>query len=94
MATITTAWSEHDHDHAESSLLYAEMTAALDGLAELEGVTIHHDALIVHVAVRLPEELIERERGLRAAWVIDRLASLVENAFAAEGLKLGQVQII
>lgn len=92
MATMTTAWGEPDH--AESSLLCAEMRAAIADLAEVEGVAIHHDTGLVDVVIQLPPELIERERGLRAAWVMDRLATLVAHAFTAEGLELGQVHVV
>jgi hypothetical protein len=92
MATMTTAWGEPDH--AESSLLCAEMMAAIGDLAEVEGVTIHHDTGLVDVVIRLPVELIERERGLRAAWVLDRLTAPVSHSYAVEGLRLGQVHAV
>jgi hypothetical protein len=41
-----------------------------------------------------PPELIERERGLRAAWVLDRLAALVSHAYADEGLQLRRVHAV
>jgi hypothetical protein len=89
---VTTAWGEPDH--AESSLLSAQMAAAIGDLAEVEGVTIHHDTGRVDVVIRLPAELIERERGLRTCWILDRLAALVTDAFAAEGLTLGQIHTV
>jgi hypothetical protein len=92
MATMTTAWGEHDH--ADSSLLCAEMMAAIGDLAEVESVTIHHDAGVVDVVIRLPAELIDRERDLRAAWVLDRLAALVSHAYTDEGLRLGRVHAV
>jgi hypothetical protein len=92
MATMTTAWGEPDH--AESSLLCAEMMAAIGDLAEVAGVTIHHDTGLVDVVIRLPAELIDRERGLRAAWVLDRLAALVSHSYADEGLQLGHVHAV
>jgi hypothetical protein len=79
---------------AESSLLCAQMAAAIADLAEVESLTIHHDQGVVDVEVQLPAELIERERDLRGAWVLDRLEDVVEHAFAAEGLRLGQVHFV
>jgi hypothetical protein len=92
MATVTTAWGEPNR--AESSLLCAEMMAVIGDLAEVVGVTIHRDTGLVDVVIRLPAELIQRERGLRAAWVLDRLAALVSHAYADEGLRLSQVHAV
>jgi hypothetical protein len=89
MVTVTTAWDgEH---HAESSLLRAEMNAALHSAAHVESVTIDHTTKVVDVKVRLPVDLPAQERDRLRPWVQIKLASVISNAFEAEGLTLGRV---
>jgi hypothetical protein len=92
MATVTTAWGEPDH--AESSLLHAELAAALGHKAEVEGVAINHVTGVVDVVVRLPADLVGPDRDIRTAWMLDKLSDVVAEAFKAEGLKLGQVHTV
>jgi hypothetical protein len=92
MATMTTAWGEPDH--AESSLLQAEIAGALGHQAEAHGVAINHVTGVVDVVVGLPVDLRDSERDIRTAWILDMLSDLVNHAFAAESLRLGQVHIV
>ena len=92
MATVTTAWGEPDH--AESSLLHAEIAAAFGHQAEVEGVVINHVTGAVDVVVRLPADLDGPDREVRTAWVLDVLSQLVTEAFPDEGLVLGQVHTL
>jgi hypothetical protein len=89
MVIMTTAWGEPGR--AESSLLHAEMSAALGHRAQVEGVAVNHVTGIVDVAVRLPDDLVGRAREARHAWVQGRLTTVVEEAFADEGLVLAPV---
>jgi hypothetical protein len=89
MVTVTTAWG--GGDHAESSLLRAELNAALHGGAHVESVTINHTTGVVDVKVRLPAGLAAQERDRLRPWVQIKLASVITNAFEAEGLTLGRV---
>ena len=91
MVTVTTAWG--GADHAEDSLLCAEMNAALRGAARVEAVVIDHAPGVVDVEVRLPDlapALVESRRS----WVEIKLSALVAGAFEAEGLSLGRVVVV
>ena len=89
MVTVTTAW-DGGH-HAESSLLRAEMNAAVHSAGQVESVTINHTIKVVDVKVRLPADLTAPERDRLRPWVQIKLASVITNAFQAEGLTLGRV---
>ena len=89
MVTVTTAW-DGGH-HAESSLLRAEMNAALHSAAHVESLTIDHASGVVDVKVRLPGELTVWERDRRRAEVRATLETVVTGAFADEGLHLRRI---
>jgi hypothetical protein len=92
MATMTTAWGEPDH--AVSCLLQAEIAAALGHQAEAQGVAVNHVTGVVDVVVGLPVDLRGPDRDIRTAWILDKLSDVVDRAFAADGLRLGQVHIV
>lgn len=92
MATVTTAWG--DPAHAESTLLQADIAGALGHQAEAQGVAINHVTGVVDVVVGLPVDLRGPERDIRTAWILDKLSDVVNQAFAAERLRLGQVHIV
>jgi hypothetical protein len=91
MTTTTTAWESSNR--AESSL-HAEMAAALEHQAQLEGVAINHSTGMIDVAVGLPSDLAGPELDIRYTWVQWNLESLIAHAFPAKGLRLGQVHIV
>jgi hypothetical protein len=91
MSTTTAAWG--GSNHVESSL-HAKMTAALKHQAEVEGVAINHAAGLIDVAVGLPSDLAGPELDIRYTWVQWNLESLIAHAFAAKGLRIGQVHIV
>jgi hypothetical protein len=92
VATMTTAWGQPDH--MESSLLYAEMAAALEAQAEVRGVAVDHRTGVVHVAVHLPDDLSECEREIRCVSVQGRLADVVADAFAPDDFVLARFHTV
>jgi hypothetical protein len=91
MVTVTTSWGEAEP--AESSLLRAEVAAALRSEAQVESVVIDHPNGFVAVKVRLPEGLTQAERVSRRASVRGKLDVVIAAAFAGEGLVLAPVLI-
>src|ERR1043165_4919290 len=73
--------------------MHARMAAALGSQAELERVSINPETHAGEVVVRLPDDLIERVRDTRIAWVRATLADLMADVFAAEEFVLNEVHI-
>jgi hypothetical protein len=92
MVIMTASWGEPGR--AESSLLHAEMSAALGDRAQVAGVAVNHVTGIVNVVVRLPGDLAEPQRDGRLAWVNGKLTSLVEETFETDGLVLAPVHTV
>jgi hypothetical protein len=78
---------------AESDLR-AKMAAALGHQGQVKGVAINHATGVVDVAVGLPSDLAGPELDIRYTWVKWNLESLIAHAFAAQGLRLGQVNTV
>jgi hypothetical protein len=92
MVFTTKSWGEPGR--TESSLLHAEMSAALGDRAQVAGVAVNHVTGVVNVVVRLPGGLADPHRDTRLAWVNGKLTSLVEETFEADGLVLAPVHTV
>lgn len=92
MATVLATWDEPEN--AESSLIHARLASVLRDLAEVDHVSIHPQTGIVEVAIRLPDDLTDTERDLRAARVLGKLLDLVSNLFAEDNLMLNRIRVL